>query len=76
MLLLYTEDNSTACKQVRDAFDYHLVVYEERNIGEPSVKEELQARGLTEVPVLVDTTANTVIKDPEEMIAYGTEYSF
>ena len=76
MLILYTKDNCNYCEKVKSAFSERKVVYEERNIKEPNFLKEVQGYGARTMPFMVDTTSNTMIGESDEIIDYGSEYSF
>jgi glutaredoxin len=76
MLILYTKDNCKFCGAVKEAFANGNVSYEERNIKYPDFLKEVQERGVRTMPFLVDTFTNTEIRESDDIIEYGTEYSF
>lgn len=76
MLILYTKDNCRYCKKVKEAFLNGNVSYEERNIKYPEFLKEVQEKGARTMPFLVDTFTNTTVNESEDIIEYGTEYSF
>jgi glutaredoxin len=76
MLILYTKDNCKFCDTVKEAFANGNVSYEERNIKYPDFLKEVQERGVRTMPFLVDTFTNTEIRESDDIIEYGTEYSF
>lgn len=76
MLILYTKDNCQYCEKVKKAFLEGNVAYEERNIHYPEYLKEVQGRGARTMPFLVDTTANISMSESDDIIEYGTEYSF
>lgn len=76
MLILYTKDNCVYCTKVKTAFSERHVVYEERNIKEPLFLKEVQEHHARTMPFLVDTSANTVIGESDEIIDYASEHSF
>lgn len=76
MLILYTKDNCEYCEKVKTAFLNDRVVYEERNIANPEFLKEVQAHGARTMPFLFDTSANTAIRESDEIIDYVREYSF
>jgi glutaredoxin len=76
MLILYTKNNCAYCDKVKDAFAERRVVYEERNIKEPEYLKEVQAHSARTMPFLVDTTANVILNESDEIIDYASEYSF
>ncbi len=76
MLILYTKDNCQYCEKVKKAFLEGSVVYEERNIKNPDYLKEVQAHQARTMPFLVDTSANTVVRESDDIIDYASEYSF
>ena len=76
MLILYTKNNCTYCDKVKGVFLERRVVYEERNIQDQEFLKEAQGHGARTMPFLVDTTANVVLGESDEIIDYGSEYSF
>ncbi len=76
MLILYTKDNCVYCEKVKSVFLERRTVYEERNIKIPEFLKEVQGYEARTMPFLVDTTANTQIRESDEIIDYGSEYSF
>lgn len=76
MLILYTKDNCQYCDTVKKAFEHGNVSYEERNIKYPEFLKEVQERGARTMPFLVDTFTNTEVRESDDIIEYGTEYSF
>jgi glutaredoxin len=76
MLILYTKDNCQYCDNVKRVFAERKIIHEERNIKNPEFLKEVQALEARTLPLLVDTTANTTVGESEEIIAYGSEYSF
>jgi glutaredoxin len=76
MLILYTKDNCQYCDSVKTAFEEGRVAYEERNIKEPAFLKEAQERGARTMPFLVDTFTDTEVRESDDIIEYGTEYSF
>jgi glutaredoxin len=76
MLILYTKDNCTFCNQVKEAFANGNVSYEERNIKYPEFLKEAQEYKARTMPFLWDTFTNTGVGESEDIIEYGTEYSF
>ncbi len=76
MLILYTKNNCSYCEKVKEAFLQSSVVYEERNIENLEYLEEVKAKGAKTMPCLVDTTANVVIRESDEIINYGCECAF
>ncbi len=76
MLILYTKDNCIYCEKVKRAFFERGVVYEERNIKHEEFLKEAQTHHARTMPFLFDTTANTTIRESDEIIDYASEYSF
>ena len=76
MLILYTKNNCSHCDEVKKAFRSHRVVYEERNIINQKFLSEAQEKGARTMPFLVDTSANTVVGESDEIIDYVLEGSF
>lgn len=76
MLILYTKDNCVYCTKVKDAFALKKIVYEERNIKDPSFLKEVQGYSARTMPFLVDTSANVAIGESDEIIDYASEYAF
>lgn len=76
MLILYTKDNCQYCEKVKHAFLMGNVSYEERNIKYPEFLKEAQEQGAHTMPFLVDTFTNTKVVESDDIIEYGTEYSF
>ncbi len=76
MLVLYTKNNCPYCDEVKKAFRSHRIFYEERNIMNPIHLAEAKEKGALSMPFLVDTSANTVIKESDEIIDYVLEGSF
>lgn len=76
MLILYTKDNCQYCEKVKHTFAERKIVYEERNITNPEYLKEVQGYQARTMPFLVDTTANTMIAESDEIIDYASEYSF
>jgi glutaredoxin len=76
MLILYTKDNCMYCDKVKRAFLEGNVSYEERNIKDPLFLKEVQAHGARTMPFLIDTFTNTAVRESDDIIEYGTEYSF
>lgn len=75
MLILYTKDNCQYCTKVKDAFLMGNISYEERNIKDPEFLKEVQERNVRTMPFLVDTFTNTEVRESDEIIDYGMEYS-
>ena len=76
MLILYTKDNCEYCAKVKKAFEERRVIYEERNIKDPTFLKEVQAHAARTMPFLVDTTANVAMGESDAIIDYASEYSF
>ncbi|MEZ0209140.1 MAG: glutaredoxin family protein [Candidatus Paceibacterota bacterium] len=76
MLILYTKDNCQYCDKVKEAFAQGNVSYEERNIKYPEYLQEVQGYEARTMPFLWDTFTNTAVGESEDIIEYGTEYSF
>jgi glutaredoxin len=76
MLILYTKDNCQYCEKVKEAFQNGNVSYEERNIKYPEFLKEVQEKGARSMPFLLDTFTNTTVVESDDIIEYGTEYSF
>lgn len=76
MLILYTKDNCQYCEKVKKAFLEGNVSYEERNIKNPEFLKEVQAHEARTMPFLLDTFTNTTVRESDDIIEYGTEYSF
>jgi glutaredoxin len=76
MFILYTKNNCIYCDKVKDAFLHLGVAYEERNIGNKVYLDEARAQGARTVPFLVDTTANVMMGESDDIIAYAQEGSF
>ncbi len=76
MLLLYTKDGCPHCAKVKEVFKDRNVMYEERNVKEPTFLQEVKDHGFNAVPVLVDTTANTTVVGTDEIIDYASEHAF
>jgi glutaredoxin len=75
MLILYTKDNCQYCDKVKHSFLHGNISYEERNIKEPAYLKEVQERGVRTMPFLLDTFTNTEIRESDDIIEYGMEYS-
>ncbi len=76
MLILYTKNNCADCDNVKKALRSHRIVYEERNITNPAHLAETKEKGASSMPFLVDTSANTVLRDSDDIIDYVLEGSF
>jgi glutaredoxin len=76
MLILYTKDNCQYCEKVKQSFLEGNVSYEERNIKYPEFLKEVQGYEARTMPLLLDTFTNTVVRESDDIIEYGTEYSF
>lgn len=76
MLILYTKDNCPFCEKVKKAFADGNVSYEDRNVKYPEFLKEVQEHGARSMPFLVDTFTNTTVRESDDIIEYGTEYSF
>lgn len=76
MLILYTKDESKACKQIMDAFEERRLTYEERNIGDEVFQKELKDLGAADVPFMYDPQGNYKTGNTEDMLDYASEYSF
>ena len=76
MLILYTKDNCVYCEKVKKTFNERRVVYEERNIKNPDYLAEVRGHQAKTMPFMVDTFANITLDESEEIIDYGSEYSF
>lgn len=76
MLILYTKDNCEYCEKVKSTFAERRVVYEERNISDPTFLKEAQEYGARTMPFLFDTTAQTSVRESDDIIDYASEYSF
>jgi len=76
MLILYTKDNCGYCDKVKYVFLEKNVSYEERNIKQQEYLEEAQGHGARTMPMLFDSSANTTIKESDEIIDYISEYAF
>lgn len=76
MLILYTKDNCAYCEKVKHAFAERRIAYEERNVKNPEHLKEAQALRALTMPFLVDTSANMMIRESDEIIDYASEYSF
>ena len=76
MLILYTKDNCAYCDKVKAAFSERRVVYEERNIKNQDYLKEAQSYQARTMPFMIDTTANVVMRESDEIIDYASEYSF
>lgn len=76
MLILYTKDNCAYCDKVKAAFSERRVVYEERNIKNQDYLKEAQSYQARTMPFMIDTTANVVMRESDDIIDYASEYSF
>lgn len=76
MLILYTKDDCQHCEKVKKAFMEGNVSYEERNIKYPDFLKEVQEYDARTMPFLLDTFTNTTVRESDDIIEYGTEYSF
>ncbi len=76
MLILYTKDDCQYCEKVKHAFLMGNVSYEERNIKYPEYLEQVKGYQAHTMPFLLDTFTNTTVSGSDEIIEYGTEYSF
>lgn len=76
MLILYTKDNCVYCEKVKQTFNERKVVYEERNIKNPDYLVEVRGYQAKTMPFMVDTFANITLGESDEIIDYGSEYSF
>lgn len=76
MLILYTKDNCQYCEKVKRTFSERKILYEERNIKIPEYLQEVRNYGARTMPFMYDTVANLKIEESDEIIDYGSEYSF
>jgi glutaredoxin len=76
MLILYTKNNCSYCENVKKAFKSHRIVYEERNISNTNYLAEAKEKGARTMPLLIDTSANVIIRESDEIIDYVLEGSF
>lgn len=76
MLILYTKDNCAYCDKVKTAFSERRVTYEERNIKNQEYLKEAQSHQARTMPCMVDTTANVVMRESDDIIDYASEYAF
>ena len=76
MLILYTKDNCVYCDKVKKTFSERKVAYEERNIKNAEFLQEVRAHGALTMPYMYDTVANLGVAESDEIIDYGSEYSF
>jgi glutaredoxin 3 len=49
---IYTGPHCSACKQAKEFFAQNGVKYSERNIDDPSARDELISKGFRAVPVI------------------------
>ncbi len=76
MLILYTKDNCQYCDKVKKTFAERRVAYEERNIKDPQFLLEARGYNARTMPFMYDSVANLGIEESDEIIDYGSEYSF
>lgn len=76
MFILYTKNNCVYCEKVKGAFLHLGVSYEERNISNKTYLDEVRSHGARTMPFLVDTTANVMMGESDDIIAYAQEGSF
>lgn len=69
MMTLYVKTGCPWCKKVLDYADAHGIVFEQLNIADPKVAEELVKRGgKRQVPYLVD--GNIEMYESADIVAY------
>ena len=78
MLILYTKTGCPYCEKVKDSFLGKMSSYEERNISlnEEWGKELIEKGGKKQVPFLVDTSANVMMYESEDILDYLNEGVF
>ncbi len=78
MLILYTSNNCPFCEKVKDSFLGKMSSYEERNISESEEykKELIKKGGKQQVPFLIDTSANVMMYESDDILDYLNEGVF
>ncbi len=71
-------DNSPDCEKVKDSFLGKMSGFEERNIShnEQYKKELIGKGGKQQVPFMVDTMANVMMYDTDDILDYLNEGVF
>lgn len=71
MLTLYVRTGCPYCAKVHHAAEEMGITYEEKNVADPGVHEELIARGgKHQVPYLVDSENNVEMYESDAIIAH------
>lgn len=71
MLTLYVKTGCPYCERVLEAGEELSLTFEEKNIANDEVAEELVARGgKRQVPYLIDTDTGEEMYESEDIVAY------
>ena len=71
MLTLYIKTGCPFCHKVLAVGEELGITFEEKNIADPAVAEELVARGgKRQVPYLVDTERSREMYESDDIVAY------
>jgi glutaredoxin 3 len=71
MLTLYVKTGCPYCAKVLAAGEELAISFDEKNIADPAVAEELIAKGgKRQVPYLIDTDANVEMYESDAIVEY------